>query len=178
MVETGVAVELDSPVWMDRAGNEVEDEADAYGCKVTHKVIRPDMCICGDEVGGNLSMKGDGNEGGKLLLGERGYVAQEKASTHSRKFTMIGFTALTGDPVMCVLIFEGKRPNGSIEAGIDITIKPNGSPSDPDYVEINSGAGKYFPGAPVCNFKGKMVPAVVRWHESASITSDILVEVF
>ena len=119
MVETGVAVELDSPVWMDRAGNEVEDEADTYGCKVTHKVIRPDMCICGDEVGGNLSMKGDGNEGGKLLLGERGYVVQEKASTHSRKFTMIGFTALTGDPVMCVLIFEGKRPNGSIEAGIN-----------------------------------------------------------
>ena len=59
-----------------------------------------------------------------------------------------------------------------------LTIKPNGSPSDPHYVEINSGAGKYFPGAPVCNFKGKMVPAVVRWHESASITSDILVEVF
>ena len=111
-------------------------------------------------------------------MGERGYVAQEKASTHSHKFTMIGFTALTGDPVMCVLIFEGKRPNGSIEAGIDFTIKPNGSPSDPDYVEINSGAGKYFPGAPVYNFKGKMVPAVVRWHESASITSDILVEVF
>ena len=44
MVEAGVAVELDSPVWMDRAGNEVEDEADAYGCKVTHKVIRPESC--------------------------------------------------------------------------------------------------------------------------------------
>ena len=48
MVEADVNVELDSPVWMDRAGNEVEDEADAYVCKVTPKVIRPDMCICRD----------------------------------------------------------------------------------------------------------------------------------
>ena len=55
-----------------------EDEADAYGCKVTHKVISPDMCIYGDEVGGNLSMKEDGHVGGKLLLGERGYIVQKK----------------------------------------------------------------------------------------------------
>ena len=53
-----------------------------------------------------------------------------------------------------------------------------GSPTDPDYVEINSGPGKYFPGAPVCNYKGKVVPAVIRWYESASIASNILVEVF
>ena len=177
MVDAGVAVELDEPIWMDRSGNEC-DEADAYGCKVTHRVTRPGMCICGDEVGGNLSMKGDGNEGGKLLLGERGCVAQEKASARNRKFTMIGFTALTGDPVMCVLIFEGKTPNGAIEAGIDITVKPDGKPSDANFVEVNSGPGKYFPGAPMCEYKGKMVPAVIRWHESASITSNILVEVF
>ena len=177
MVDAGVAVKLDDPVWMNRAGKECSEE-EAFGCKVTHKIIRPDMCICGDEVGGNLSMKGDGNEGGKLLLGERGCVAQEKASTRSRKFTMIGFTALTGDPVMCVLIFEGKKPNGAIEAGIDITVTPDGTASDPNFVEINSGPGKYFPGGPVCEFRGKKVPAVIRWHESASITSEILVEVF
>ena len=177
MVNAGVAVELDTPVWMDRAGNEC-DEANSYGCMVTHKLIRPEMCICGDEVGGNLSMKGDGNEAGKLLLGERGCVAQEKASARNRKFTLIGFTALTGDPVMCVIIFEGKTPNGSIEAGIDISVKPNGCPTDPNFVEINSGPGKYFPGAPMCEYKGKKVPAVIRWHESASITSEILTEVF
>ena len=110
---------------MNRASEECSED-EAYGCKVTHKIIYPDMCICGDEVGGNLSMKGDGNEGGKLLLGERGCVAQEKASTRSRKFTMIGFTALTSDPVMCLLIFEWKKPNGAIEAGIDITVQPDG----------------------------------------------------
>ena len=56
------------------------DKSNAFRCKVTHKLIRPDMCIFGDEVGGNLSMKGDGHVGGKLLLGERGYIPQEKSS--------------------------------------------------------------------------------------------------
>ena len=123
-------------------------------------------------------MKGNGYVGGKLLLGERGYIAQEKSLSKNRKFTIIGFMALTGDPVMCVLIFEGKKPNGSIEAGINITVKPIGSPSDANFIEINSGPSKYFPGVPTCEFRGKQVPAVIRWHKSASITSDILTEVF
>ena len=93
---------------MDHVENQC-NEANAYGCKVTHKLIRPDMYICGDEVGGNLSMKGDGNEAWKLLLGERRYIAQEKASAQNRKFTSICFTALTGDPVMCVLIYLKER---------------------------------------------------------------------
>ena len=42
------------------------DEESTHGCKVIHKLIRLDMCtICGDEVNGNLSMKGDGNIGKK-----------------------------------------------------------------------------------------------------------------
>ena len=51
---------------------------------------------------------------------------------------MIGFTALTSDPAICVLIFEGKKPNGAIEAGIDITVQPDGTASDPNFIEINS----------------------------------------
>ena len=31
-------------------------------------------------------MKGDGNESGKLELGERGYAVQEKPSTRDRRF--------------------------------------------------------------------------------------------
>jgi len=40
----------------------------------------------------------------------------------------------------------------------------------------NCGNGKYLPGGPECIFRGKKIPAFVRWHESASITSDILVQ--
>jgi len=176
MVDAGVAEKLDEPVWMDRDGN-ICSEQEAYGCKVHHQIVRPDMCLCGDEVGGNISMKGDGHVGGELFVTEKGRVPQRKVSTKNRKFTMIGLTALTGDPVMCVIIIEGTRPNASIEAGIDITIQPKGDPNDPDFILKNSGKGCYLPGGPECWYKGKKVPALVRWHESGSITSQILVEI-
>ena len=55
---------------------------------------------------------------------------KEKISTKSKKFTMIGLTALTEDPVMCILLLEGKTPNGLVEAGINFTVIPVGEPSD------------------------------------------------
>ena len=76
---------------------------------------------------------------------------------------------------MCV-DSRGETPNGSIDAGIDITVHPDGATTDSDFIIRNSGNGKYFPGGPECVYRGKTVPALVRWHESASITSDILVE--
>ena len=108
MVDAGVAQKLDEPQWMDRSGARCEEKY-GLGFKVTHLITRPDMCICGDEVGGNISMKGDGHVGGELLLGERGTVPQKKSSTRSKKFTMIGLTVFTGEPVMCILIIEGKN---------------------------------------------------------------------
>ena len=63
--------------------------------------------------------------------------------------------ALTGDPVMCVLIFEQKTSDGSIETDINITIKSNRYQSDPNFVEIDSVNVKYFPGDPRCEYKEK-----------------------
>ncbi len=77
---------------------------------------------------------------------------------------------------MCVLIIEGKLPNGAIEAGIDIQVQPNGQTTDSDFILKNSGKGKHFSGGPECVCRGKTVTALVRWHESASITSEIVVE--
>ncbi len=57
---------------------------------------------------------------------------------------MIGLTDLTGKPVMCILIIDGKTPNGSIESGIDFTLIPSGDPSDDDYIINNN--------EPVCTF--------------------------
>ena len=175
MVDAGVAIKLDKPVWMDRLGN-ICSEEEAIGCKVFYKLVRPDMCLCGDEVGGNLSMKGDGHIGGKKLLTARGKVPQKRASTRNRKFTLIGLTAFTGEPVMCILIIEGKNPKGNIEAGIDISVTPVGDNKNTNFIFNNSGPGKYYPGGPECTYNGKKVPAFIRWHESASITTHILVE--
>lgn len=176
MVEAGVAQRLPAPIWMDRHGNECSQN-DAFGCMVTHKLCHPDRCFVGDEVGGNLSMKGDGHAGGKLLLTGQGSVPYARASHVEKRFTMIGLTALDGTPVLCVLILQGVNKDLSIETGIDITVDPKGRPEDGDtYFFQNTGVGNYFPGPPVCQYRGKTIPALIRWNESATITSEILVE--
>lgn len=70
---------------------------------------------------------------------------------------------------------KAKRPKEL--AGVDICVEPAGSPSDgANFILNNSGPGKYFPGGPTCNFRGKEVPVFVRWHDGGSITSEILVQ--
>ena len=177
MVSAGVAERLPEPVWMDRNGTPCEED-DFFGCMVKYKLTHPDLCFVGDEVGGNISMKGDGHAAGRLLLGAPGSVAYDRVSVTEKRFTMIGLTALDGSPVMCILIIAAKTKDLSVETGIDITITPDGDAEDSDnFFFNNSGPGKYFPGPPTCKFRGKEIPALVRWNESGTITSEILVEV-
>ena len=163
--------ELEDTVWMDKHGIRVSEEK-TFGCKIFHELIHPNMCLVRDEVGDNLSMKGDGHVGRQLFLTAPGRVPQQKSSSKNRKFTLIGLTALIGERVMCIIIFEGKTPNGSIEAGIDLSITPIGITTDEDFVENNSGPGMYIPGGPVCEFNGKIIPPFIRWNESGPITSE------
>ena len=60
MVNVKVAELLDVPVWMDKDSYAVKEE-DAFGCKVMHRITPPDYYFVMDEVGGNISQKGDGN---------------------------------------------------------------------------------------------------------------------
>ena len=158
---------------MDHHGKECQHN-NALGCIVTNGLIHPELCFVGDEVGGIISMNSDGNAGGKKLCTEQGTTPYEKASSTDKRFTMIGLTSLDGNPVMCLLIIQGKEANLSIETGIDVTINPEGKPDDLDFFFNNSGEGKYFPGGPVCTYCGKKVPTMIRWNESATITSEIL----
>ena len=175
MEQAGVAKKLDEPTWMTKEGQECDPE-NAFGCKVTHQIVRPDMCLCGDEVGGNICMAGDGHVGGELFLSAKGTVPQNKTSKVNKKFTLIGLTAFTGDPVLCIIILQGKQRRADIESGIDILVPPVGKTSDPDFYRNNFGPGKYLPGGPVCHYNGKDIPAMIRWHESGSVTSEILVD--
>ena len=67
------------------------------------------MCIVGDEVGGNSSQKGDGHVGGTLHVYERIFTSQSKTSNKDKRFRLIGLTKLTGKPLMCCVIFKGKK---------------------------------------------------------------------
>ena len=57
--------------------------------------------------------------------------------------------------------FPGKEANLSIETGIGSTINSEGKPNELDFF-FNSGKGKYFPGGPVCTYRGKKVLTLIR----------------
>ena len=134
------------------------------------------MNICGDEVGGNLSMKLDGYVVSKKLLTGVRNVPKLQTSNRNRKFTMICLTVFTGKPVMCIFILEGKHPKGNIEAGFEFTVTPVGNNSKPEFILHNSDLGKYYSGGHEYTLSGKIMQAFIYWHKSASISTQISVE--
>ena len=56
LVDAGLAVELDTPVWMDESGTECNED-NAYGYMVGHVLMFPEMCFVMDEVGGGVQVK-------------------------------------------------------------------------------------------------------------------------
>ena len=56
LIDDGLTIKVDHRIWMDRCGNICSKE-DAFGCKVYQKILRPDICTCCVELGGNRSMK-------------------------------------------------------------------------------------------------------------------------
>jgi hypothetical protein len=161
-------------MWVDVNGNAC-DEEQAFGSrKATHTLTRPDMVLFVDEVGCNTSQVGDGHVGGQKKIVPRGTVPKESATTNDNHFTLLGFTAATGEPVMCAIIMEGKSINSDAVTGIDVFAQKVGNETDPDFVQNNTGPGKLYPLGPTCEFKGKQVPCVVAHTESGSITSELL----
>ena len=71
---------------------------------------------------------------------------------------------------MCVIIIKAKELSPSEILGIDIfaTYDEDRSLSE------NSGATKFFPGGPVCHFRGKDVKCLVFASNGGGINSDIL----
>ena len=149
---------------------------EAFGLPCTHRIIHPDMCLVVDEVGSNLSQKGDGHVGGRKVMCEKHCTPQEQVQHKEKHFTLLGFTALTGEPVLCLIIIAGVREELSVETGIDPTAKIVGNLTNDDFFDKNFGPGKLYPGGPTCNFKGKEIPCMVRWSPKGSITSPILAE--
>ena len=176
MEDSGVATKLNEPVWMDKSGEEV-DEDDFFDCKVTRMITRPDMCLVVDEVGGNTNQKGDGNVGGELQLCESEKTPQQQINIKYKHYILLGLTVLTGKPVMCVVIFSSTKEHVIVETGLDLSTPIFGSPADADFFEKNSGKGKRFPGGPTCEFKGNTIPCLYQWSKKGSITAEILQDI-
>ena len=163
MVEAGVAKKLTEPD-MNQPGT----------FKCHYELTHPEMCLVVDEVGANLNQKDDGHIGGQKFMCEVGAVPQLKVSTKDKHFTLLGFTSLKGEAVMCLLILAGVEQKFEVETGIDMTAPTYGDVKDKDFFERNCGKGKMFPMGPDCRVNGIRVPCMVRWSPKGSITSDIL----
>ena len=172
MVDAGLAINLDSLVWMDRIGNIVMKQR-PLDVKL-HMILYPDMCLVGDEVGGNISMKGGRHTCGKLYLCDKGHTPQQKTSSKDKHFTFMGLINLKGQPVMYILVISGKTPKSMVKMGIDSFQDMIGLETDEDFFENNSSEGKLFPGVPTCLVKVIRVPYFIPWSEKGSMTSDIL----
>ena len=175
MTESGVARKLDNPIYMDREYN-VTSPGQSFGTECTHSIEHPNYCLVVDEVGSNLSQKGDGHVGGQKYVCARGTIPQVKVQHSERHFTLLGFTALSGEPVLCLIIISGVREHLNIETGIDPTKPILGDVNDETFIDQNFGPGKLFPGGPTCKFGGKEIPCMVRWSPKGGITSQILAD--
>ena len=73
MCEAGVPEKLDSPGWTNRDGKNCPP-SEVFNYKVTDHINYLDMCIVGDEVGGNSSQKCDHHISEILHVYERNFT--------------------------------------------------------------------------------------------------------
>ena len=95
LVHANLMVELPDAQWMNGNSHTIE-QLNALGCKVTHKITRPEWYIVADEVGSDLSMKGDGRRGGQKFMCGRGSKPYHKSSKKIKHFTCLGFNPSNG----------------------------------------------------------------------------------
>jgi hypothetical protein len=120
MVWAGVAEEVPEAVFQDRKGNTVlEHNPTRYDRKTKFKLTHPERVIFVDEVGENTSQKQDGHIGGRKLIVSRGTRSQEWSSYSVCHFTVLGFTAASGEPAMCAVIVAAKRLTGIEASGFN-----------------------------------------------------------
>jgi hypothetical protein len=100
----------------------------------------------------------------------------------NRDFTGLGLTLLSGDPLMCVVIVDGKTGDLLIRIGDDVecdTFNPNLEPKEDHYDHLlnNIGSGHQYPGGPSCSYEGKIIHCMVAFNPGGGITAKILTDI-
>ena len=122
---------------------------------------------------------------GEKILSRKGNSAKINSTKRSKRFTVLGVTNLSRQPIMCVVIMEGKERNVFLESGIDpfhpfyesYAAAEDELKSNYTFFEDNYGPGNLFPGRLVCEFEGTKILTMVRYSEKGSITPDILTDI-
>ena len=92
LVEVKIAKRFDSPMWITREGTWLSDTNinDAYGCKVSLEITHPGMVILADEVGCNISQRGDGHVGGEKYMCAKGKIPKKWQQKKSNTLPCLG----------------------------------------------------------------------------------------
>ena len=61
---------------------------------------------------------------------EHGTIPNNKVSHNDQPFTVLGFTTLTGEPVLCAVIVSGVTETCEVEMGIDLDAPTFRTPTD------------------------------------------------
>ena len=169
MADGGIASKVDRKIYLDKKGQIVEHKEDSYGLPTQYLML----LVFVDEVGSNTSTTKDGNVGGERFLCEAMARPQIKAAMKDSHFTVLGFTAGTGEPVMCAIIFAAKEICESWVLGFNGAAPWVGE--EEDMRSNTGGLDKRYPQGPTCFFNGKTVPTLCCCSENGSITADLLV---
>ena len=98
-------------------------------------------------------------------------LLSSKASGH---FTLMGLTAETGEPVLCICILAAKSLSVTDVKVFDYRASiPYDSSKT---MEENMGEGKALSRLPVRKFRGKFIPGLICMPPKESTSSDILTE--
>jgi len=173
LVSSGLAVKHDEALLRNASGEVVSCEKDAAGLESMYELIHPEWLIFVDEVGSNTSQAKDGAVGGQTYLCSKTGRPQQRAATKDAHFTVLGFTAASGEPLMCAIIFSGKTMKEEWRLGFDPFAEWIGEEND---VNANMGEGKSMPLGPECKYNGVNLPCFCCCSENGSITGGLLTQ--
>ena len=154
LVDVKVAYPLDKLYYyfINRSGSIFNTEEEVAVHHIKHLLSHPQYVLFVDEVFTYTNQMGDGNNGGKIYIGIKGMITNLLSSKVSGCFTLMGMTAATGKPVLCICILAAKSLSVT---DVKVFYYRASIPYDSiNIMEENMREFKALPGFPVCNFRG------------------------
>ena len=81
---------------------------EAAGHHIKQCISHPQHVLFGDEVGTDTNQMDDGKNGGQRCISIKGKITNLLFCKASGCFTLMGLTAETSEPVLCICIFSAK----------------------------------------------------------------------
>jgi hypothetical protein len=125
-------------------------------------------------------MKEDGHIGGRQsVMAADQHEGTCTSVTNNLHFTVLAFTAGTGEAIMCAVILISEKAVSEIpiswKIGRDVAKDIKTGETLVDIYDNNKASGVSI-GGPVCTFQGKHLPCFVCTIPNASITIELLAE--